>query len=456
IYFKTDRSDWCKFEVACETFSCSFPISSNTNQETSNIHKVIRSSANRSIPLSKAKPFRPSPLWWSTELSALRDKKQNAWHDFKRNRTQSNLILYKKCNALFRRSAKNAKIRSFQKFTSSISASSDTKKIWADIKRLTGSPTHSPITSLNSSQGNILYPHDIALELATHFSNASSDSSFPPEFSACKLSQLHSRHPISLSLSSSSKQVDADLSLQELQFALLTVKSSTPGFDKISYPIIKHLPLSLLSRLLKHYNNIFSTGNYPILWKTSSIIPILKPGKPQSEASSYHPISLLPCLGKLLEKIIASRLSCYVHVNNLIHHNQVAFKRGQGTVDALLHFDHFVSVALSKKNHISLLSLDFAKAFDRIGIQVVLRQLDKWKVGPKIFNFIKSFLSSRKISVLISNVRSPMFPLDNGTPQGSPLSVILFTIAFDELSSIFSQFPNVSHQMYADDIVIGF
>ncbi|XP_049306064.1 RNA-directed DNA polymerase from mobile element jockey isoform X1 [Bactrocera dorsalis] len=397
-----------------------FQILPNINQETSNIHKAIRCASNVSFPLSSTKPVKPAPLWWNNEIASLRQAKQQAWHNFKRNRSTTTLIQFKKLNAQFRRKIKDAKLDCFQKFTSSISASSDPKKIWADIKTLTGLPSNSQIYSLNTSHGNLLYPQYIAQEFASHFSNASSDQTFPPEYIASKRFQILQHRITPTTLSPSAKLLEADISLYELQLALSAVKGQTPGIDKISYPIIKHLPRLLLHRLIKHYNNILNTGLYPHAWKTSAIIPLLKPGKSPCEVNSYRPISLLPCLGKLTEKIIATRLTWYAHSNQLIHHNQVAFKKGQATTDALLHVDHFISNALSSKNHVSLLSLDFQKAFDRIETPVVLRQLDKWKIGPKMYNFIKSFLSNRKLSVLISNTRSSIFPLDNGTPQGPP------------------------------------
>ncbi|XP_017487099.1 PREDICTED: RNA-directed DNA polymerase from mobile element jockey-like [Rhagoletis zephyria] len=436
-----------------EYFLDSVPSSINTNLETSRIQKIIRSAANQSIPQTSPKPRNPNPPWWDNELSLLRLYKQQTWHQFKHNRSSSNLVAYKKANAIFRRKAKQAKIKSFQTFTNSINSSSDPKLIWANIKRLSGNQSFSPVLSLNSSQGNLLYPQDIALKFANYFSNNSSDSNFSPEYSSNKHSLL-SYNFLPSPLSPSAKHLDSDITLFELQLALAVVKGKTPGLDKISYPIIKHLPSLLLFRLVNHYNNIFRTASIPQVWKTSAIIPILKPGKPPCEVTSYRPISLLPCLGKLLEKIIATRLSWFLQFNKLIHSNQVAFKKGQSTIDALLNLDHFICDALSNKNHVSLLSLDFEKAFDRVGIHVVLRQLIKWKVGSRIFNFVKSFLSKRKFTVLISGTSSPTLPLDNGTPQGSPLSVILFTIAFDEISSTLSNFPTIQHQLYADDLLL--
>uniref|UniRef100_A0A0K8U6S8 RNA-directed DNA polymerase from mobile element jockey n=1 Tax=Bactrocera latifrons TaxID=174628 RepID=A0A0K8U6S8_BACLA len=454
IRFKTDSADWDRFVEACFSHSRYFPFSSNINQEASRIQKIIRSASNYSFPLSSSKPVKLAPLWWNNELSALRNLKQIAWHQFKRLRSSANLIAYKKSNALFRHKAKAAKVHCFQEFTNNITSSSDSRKIWTDIKRLAGLSPSSPITYLNTPRGTLLYPKDIALEFATHFSNISLDSNFSSDFSSSKLSSLCSPYLPPSTLSQSAEYLDADISELDFNLALSSVKGKTPGIDKISYLIIKHLPPFLISRLVKLYNSIFLSGNYPVLWKTSAIIPILKPGKPPGVVSSYRPISLLPCLGKLIEKIIATRLAWYAQSNNLISHNQVAFKRGQGTLDALLHLDHFISDALSHKNHVSILSLDFLKAFDRIGIHVVLRQLSRWRVGSRIFNFVKSFLSNRKLSVIISNVSSSVLPLDNGTPQGSPLSVILFTIAFDEISTILSDFVTIRHQIYADDLIL--
>ncbi|XP_049304580.1 uncharacterized protein LOC125776485 [Bactrocera dorsalis] len=224
IKFKTDRADWNKFESACDFYSKSFPTSSNINQDTSNIHKAIRCASNVSIPLSSTKPVKPAPLWWNNEIASLRQAKQQAWHNFNRNRFTTTLIQFKELNAQFRRKINDAKLDCFQKFTSSISASSDPEKIWADIKTLTGLPSNRQIYSLNTSHGNRLYPQDIAQEFASHFPNASSDQTFPSEFIASKRSEILQHRITPTTLSHSAKLVEADISLYELQRALSAVK----------------------------------------------------------------------------------------------------------------------------------------------------------------------------------------------------------------------------------------
>ena len=74
----------------------------------------------------------------------------------------------------------------------------------------------------------------------------------------------------------------------------------------------------------------------------------------------------------------------YATTNNLISPNQVGFKPGSGTIDGLLFIDHPASKALSTKTHLSILSIDFKKAFDKIGPHVILNKLKEWKIGPKI------------------------------------------------------------------------
>ena len=126
----------------------------------------------------------------------------------------------------------------------------------------------------------------------------------------------------------------------------------------------------------------------------------------------------------------------YSSYNNLICTKQVAFKKKQNTLDYLLHINHFISQGLSHKNHVTILSTDFERAFDRIGVHIVLQEITNWKVGTKIYQIIKSFLTNRYFKVRINSTLSQNYSLFNGIPQGSPFSVTLFLIAFNSISKI--------------------
>ena len=98
----------------------------------------------------------------------------------------------------------------------------------------------------------------------------------------------------------------------------------------------------------------------------------------QSRRRIYYlhlPISLITCLSKCLEKKIKARLSRFTKTKQLISPHQVAFKSNQSCADALLHIDQYVNSALSIAQHVTILSIDFKKGFDRIGSHVILKTL---------------------------------------------------------------------------------
>ena len=81
----------------------------------------------------------------------------------------------------------------------------------------------------------------------------------------------------------------------------LTVGSVTAvGPDDIHYQMLKHLPTSAMGTLLSVLNNIWLSGNFPSSWRTSTVIPVLKPGKQESDPGSYRPIALTSCICKIM------------------------------------------------------------------------------------------------------------------------------------------------------------
>lgn len=449
--FLLSLADWPKYSSKVDEELQKRPQSSNINREASLFTKAIRNAANVSIPQSSNKKKTNVP-WWNKELSILRNNKINAWQKFKSSPTTSNLILYKKENALFRREMKKHKKISYENFTSSINKNSSVSDIWSKIRRLSNNNVNKQILAIENNNQIITDPSLIADSFANKWSEYSFDSNFSPEYNQSKTMSLNIQPNKRTNVNA--LYIEKDISIAELMFCLAKVKGSTPGFDRVSYKMIKEISIQSKKRLLLLYNNILNTSVIPTDWKTATVIPIPKTSKNSIEMKSYRPISLLPCPSKILEKIVATRLYWFSEKNCLISRNQVAFKAGRGCTDALLHIDFYITKALSSRNHVSILSIDFEKAFDRIGAHVILNLLNKWKVGPKIFNYVKSYLKNRQFRVRINGIYSSTYPLHNGIPQGSPLSVILFTIAFSEISQIINNCKHLDHCIYADDLYI--
>jgi len=97
-----------------------------------------------------------------------------------------------------------------------------------------------------------------------------------------------------------------------------------------------------------------------------------------------------------LDKKLSQRLWWFLTKNELIHPNQFGFKKGKSTLGSLFFVDHLITKSLNTKEHISLVYLDFARAFDRVGAHSIIDQLIDWKCGPKIINYVKYFMSTAK------------------------------------------------------------
>ena len=99
----------------------------------------------------------------------------------------------------------------------------------------------------------------------------------------------------------------------ELSTAISQLSTSTPSRpNQIIYPLLTHLPQSALHFLLYIFNLSWSTHTFPSIWKQSTIIPILKPGKPSDSPSSYRSISLISCTSKLFERIVLGRFNVFL------------------------------------------------------------------------------------------------------------------------------------------------
>ena len=94
--------------------------------------------------------------------------------------------------------------------------------------------------------------------------------------------------------------------------------STSSGPDQIIYPLLSHLPQSALNFLLYIFNLSWSTHTFPSAWKQSTIIPILKPGKPSDSPSSYRPISLTSCTSKLFERMVLGRLTYFLELHDIL------------------------------------------------------------------------------------------------------------------------------------------
>ena len=110
--------------------------------------------------------------------------------------------------------------------------------------------------------------------------------------------------------------------------------------------MLKNLPSAAIHFITKLFNAVISLGYFPSEWKKSLIIVILKTGKDPTIASSYRPISLLPCLSKLFEKVLLAKLMPYLQENNVI---PFMFRENHGTIEQVNRITNEIRTAFENR-----------------------------------------------------------------------------------------------------------
>ena len=231
--------------------------------------------------------------------------------------------------------------------------------------------------------------------------------------------------------------------------------STATGPDKVAYPMLKHLPRSGMDLLLHIFNLSWSSHFFPSIWKTSSIIPIHKMGKPLESTASFRPISPTSCISKLFERIIRSRLLFFLESNSILPPRQAGFRPGQSTLDQILYLSQSISDGFNKPRPGSrtiLSTIDFSKAFDSVWHAALFHKLILAGLPPCFARWTQSFLSDRRASVVYQNHKSRCFRVRRGVPQGSVLDPVLFSLFINDLPV--SPPSSVSCSLYADDLAI--
>ena len=203
-------------------------------------------------------------------------------------------------------------------------------------------------------------------------------------------------------------------------------------------------------------NSSFVTGTFSDDLKEALVRPLHKHPSLELELKNFRPVSNLPYLGKIIEKLACKQIAKYTNSTGQMEKCQSAYRENFSTETALLKVKTDILEAIDKKEVMCLIMLDLSAAFDTVNHHLLLNRLRyRFGVCNKVLAWLESYLTNRTQKVVIQNEdgqkgQSAKKPLTQGIPQGSILGPILFNLFVAPLGKL-CRAKGVSFQGYADD-----
>uniref|UniRef100_A0A3P9M2T6 Reverse transcriptase domain-containing protein n=1 Tax=Oryzias latipes TaxID=8090 RepID=A0A3P9M2T6_ORYLA len=241
---------------------------------------------------------------------------------------------------------------------------------------------------------------------------------------------------------------------EEISSLILKSKPTTCSLDPLpSSLVIACLP-SLLPLITAIIHSSLSSGTVPSLFKMAAVKPILKkPGSDPNVFNNLRPISNLPFISKILEKIVASQLYDHLKHNNLLEPFQSGFRPSHSTETALLKITNDLLIAADSGLLTILILLDLSAAFDTISHSILLQRLSFLGISSIPLCWFQSYLSDRTQFIHLKSFKSQPSSVSSGFPQGSVLGPLLFITYLLPLGNIFRNLMLISISIYATLIV---
>ena len=229
----------------------------------------------------------------------------------------------------------------------------------------------------------------------------------------------------------------------------MTIKTSPE--DPIPAPVLKLIIKDLIPHILTLVNLSLATGSVEGL-KESVVIPILKKHNLDHEIlNNFRPITNIEFIGKMIEKVVLSRLNQHMNANNMHTSEQFGYKKGHSTEHVILEIVDEVLIGFEKGTATLVILLDLSAAFDTVDQEKLMTILEnEIHIKGTALAWFRSFLFGRKQKVLIGNTFSSVLMTLFGVPQGSVLGPVLFNIYIRNLPNYIQSFGFLTSS-YADD-----
>ncbi len=240
------------------------------------------------------------------------------------------------------------------------------------------------------------------------------------------------------------------VTVEDIAKAFSSISTNAQGVDSINMRMLSFCMPFCLSHITYIINTSISSNTYPSLWKKAHIKHIPKIKCP-SALKDYRPISILPTISKILEKVVSLQVCRYLDNHRLHNFYQSGFRKKHSTATALLKVVTDIIDAIDRNEITFLTLLDYSKAFDTVNHRLLMAKLKYLGFMEQTLAWFRSYLIDRSQRVIGEEEFSSWLMVSNGVPQGSILGPLLFIILTSDLNS---DVTSSSYHMYADDTQI--
>jgi ribonuclease HI len=244
---------------------------------------------------------------------------------------------------------------------------------------------------------------------------------------------------------------EVTVSLEEVERNTIGVTSTSPGTDRVTVRLLKACWEWIKKPLHGLYNRCLALSYFPQGWKFAEVAMQPKVGKKdKSSVRSWRPIALLSCISKGLERIISRRIAWTSLIQGVLSPQHCGALPKRSAMDLVACFTHDVEEALARGEQVTMVTMDVQGAFDALLPRRLLQRMSEQGWPLPLLRLINSFLSDRKVRVRLEDTTTDFHSVGCGTPQGSPLSPVLYMLYLAEL---LLQDPALRFG-YADDICL--